>query len=242
MGGYVLIRSVGRMKGKIKKVIDVLMTISLLFLMGYQFWGEKAHEWIGAGMFLLFIVHQILNWNWYKNLFRGEYTPVRVFQTIVNVLTLLSMLTQMYSGIVLSRYVFDFLPIESNLALARQLHILGSYWGFIFMGLHFGLHWSMVIGTVKRKQNRSHRGLDLICFFTGLAVALYGLSVFIRRDFLTYMLLKSKFVFLDYEESEFIFYLDYLAFMGMCICISHYVGKLFRYLGKRVKLKGRDLV
>lgn len=239
MGGYVLIRSVDRMKGKIKKVIDVLMTVSLLFLMGYQFWGEKAHEWIGAGIFLLFIAHQILNWNWYKNLFRGKYTPVRVFQTVVNVLTLLSMLVQMYSGIVLSRYVFDFLPIESGLALARQLHILGSYWGFILIGLHLGLHWNIVIGTVKRKQNRSHRSLGLICFFTGLAVALYGLSVFIRRDFLTYMLLKSKFVFLDYEESKFIFYLDYLAFMGMCIFISHYAGKLFRYLGKIVKLKGR---
>lgn len=239
MGGYVLIRSVGRMKGKIKKVIDVLMTVSLLFLMGYQFWGEKAHEWIGAGMFLLFIAHQILNWNWYKNLFRGKYTLIRVFQTTVNILTLLSMFVQMYSGIVLSRYVFDFLPIESNLALARQLHILGSYWGFIFMGLHFGFHWSMVIGTVKRKQNRSHRGLDLICFFIGLAVTLYGLSVFNRRDFLTYMLLKSKFVFLDYEESKFIFY---LTFVEMCIFISHYAGKLFRYLGKRVKLKGRDLV
>lgn len=228
------------MKGKIKKVIDVLMTVSLLFLMGYQFWGEKAHEWIGAGMFLLFIAHQILNWNWYKNLFRGKYTLIRVFQTTVNILTLLSMFVQMYSGIVLSRYVFDFLSIESNLALARQLHILGSYWGFIFMGLHLGLHWNMVIGTVKRKQNRSHRGLGLICFFTGLAVALYGLSVFIKRDFLTYMLLKSKFVFLDYEESKFIFYLDYLAFIGMCIFISHYAGTLFRYIGKIVKLKGRD--
>lgn len=230
------------MKGIIKKVIDVLMMVSLLFLMGYQFWGEKTHEWIGAGMFLLFIVHQILNWNWYKNLFRGKYTPMRVFQTMVNVLTLLSMLVQMYSGIVLSRYVFDFLSIESGLALARHLHILGSYWGFLLIGLHLGLHWSMIIGTVKRKQNRSHRDLGLINFFTGLAVALYGLSVFIRRDFLTYMLLKSKFIFWDYEESKFIFYLDYLALMGMCIFISHYAGKLFRYLGKIVKLKGRDLV
>ncbi|MDO4156669.1 MAG: DUF4405 domain-containing protein [Oscillospiraceae bacterium] len=230
------------MKGKIKKVIDILMTVSLLFLMGYQFWGEKAHEWIGAGMFLLFIAHQILNWNWYKNLFRGKYTPMRVFQAMVNVLTLFSMLVQMYSGIVLSRYVFDFLSIENNLTLARQLHILGAYWGFLMMGLHLGLHWNMVIGTVKRKQNHFHRGFSLICFFTGLAVALYGLSVFIRRDFLTYMLLKSKFVFLDYKEPKLIFYLDYFALMVTCIFISHYAGKLFRYLGKIVKRKGRDLV
>lgn len=130
----------------------------------------------------------------------------------------------MYSGIILSRYVFDFLQIESELASARHLHFLGSYWGFLLMGLH----WSIVIGAVKRKQNSSNRGFSLICFFTGLAVALYELSVFIRCDFLTYMLLKSKFVFLDHEEPKFLFYLNYLALMGMRIFIFHYTGKLFR--------------
>ena len=33
----------------IRFTADVLMTLALLFLMGYQFWGETAHEWIGAG-------------------------------------------------------------------------------------------------------------------------------------------------------------------------------------------------
>lgn len=37
------------MKGKIKIDVDVLMTAALLFLMGYQFWGEMAHEWVGQG-------------------------------------------------------------------------------------------------------------------------------------------------------------------------------------------------
>lgn len=32
----------------IKCVMDVLMTLAMLFLMGYQFWGEQVHEWIGA--------------------------------------------------------------------------------------------------------------------------------------------------------------------------------------------------
>lgn len=53
-------------KVTIKWTLDILMTIALLFLMGYQFWGETAHEWIGTGMFALFIAHQICNLNWYK--------------------------------------------------------------------------------------------------------------------------------------------------------------------------------
>ena len=30
----------------VKLSADVLMTLSLLFLMGYQFWGDTAHEWV----------------------------------------------------------------------------------------------------------------------------------------------------------------------------------------------------
>ena len=62
-------------KAIIKIVVDVLMTLALLFLMGYQFWGDIAHEWVGAGMFLLFILHHILNRSWYNSILKGKYTP-----------------------------------------------------------------------------------------------------------------------------------------------------------------------
>lgn len=216
------------MNGKLKRAVDVMMTAALLFLMGYQFWGEKTHEWVGAGIFVLFAAHHVLNWRWYKSLFRGKYSPVRIFQVCVDVLTLLSMSILMYSGIVLSRYVFSFLPIESGLALARRLHILGSYWGFLLMSLHLGLHWNMVLGMVKRKKAAVSHYACAVCFIFGLAVALYGAWVFVKRDFGTYLFLKSEFVFLDYEESKILYYLDYLSLMGMCVFISHYTGKLLR--------------
>lgn len=218
------------MKGKMKMAVDVLMTAALLFLMGYQFWGETAHEWAGAGMFALFLAHHILNGNWHKNLFRGKYPPMRIFLTMVDVLTLLFMVLEMYSGIILSRYVFAFLPIKSGLALARRLHILGSYWGFLFMSLHLGLHWNMIINKLARKKEPSFRGIGAACFIAALAVALYGAWVFIKRDFPTYLFLKSEFVFLDYEESKILFYLEYLSLMGACIFISHYAGKFLRSL------------
>ena len=40
--------------------IDLLMTISLIFLMAYQVTGEKGHEWLGTGMILLFLIHIFL--------------------------------------------------------------------------------------------------------------------------------------------------------------------------------------
>ena len=61
-------------KTAVKIAVDVLMTLALLFLMGYQFWQDAAHEWVGAGMFLLFILHHILNGSWYRSICKGKYT------------------------------------------------------------------------------------------------------------------------------------------------------------------------
>ena len=47
-------------KSKLKLAVDILMTLTLLFLMGYQLWGESAHEWAGAFMLVLFIAHHAL--------------------------------------------------------------------------------------------------------------------------------------------------------------------------------------
>ena len=37
-------------KAIIKLAVDIFMTLALLFLMGYQLWGDAGHEWAGAIM------------------------------------------------------------------------------------------------------------------------------------------------------------------------------------------------
>lgn len=134
----------------IKLAVDVLMTLAMLFLMGYHFWGEILHEWVGAGMFLLFILHHILNGYWYKSLFKRKYNALRILTLCIDLLVLISMMVQMYSGVLMSRYVFDFLPFNGGMSLVRRLHILGAYWGFLLMSLHLGLHWNMILGMFRK--------------------------------------------------------------------------------------------
>lgn len=59
----------------IKRIVDAAMTVPLLCLMAYQVMGEMAHEWIGMGMTVLMVIHQILNRKWYSALFKGKYNP-----------------------------------------------------------------------------------------------------------------------------------------------------------------------
>lgn len=214
-------------KAAVKMAVDIAMTGVLLFLMGYQFWGDEAHEWAGAGMFVLFILHHILNRGWYRALSKGRYTPARIFQLIINLLLFLNMIGQMMSGFMLSQHVFAFLPISGGIAFARLLHMAAAYWGFVLMALHLGLHWSMMIGRFGKALGASHtsRWKSIAAKTVGAVIAVYGLFAFISRDLPAYMFLRTQFVFMDFSESVVLFYLDYLAMMGFFIFIAHYFSK-----------------
>lgn len=217
-------------KVQIKILLDAAMTLLLLFLMGYQLWGEAAHEWAGAAIFLSFILHNILNLAWYRNLFRGRYNPMRTAVLAVNVLLILSMICLMISSVILSRYVFAFLPVHGFMSLGRRMHMAAAYWGFGLMAAHLGLHWNMLLGMAGRliKGEIHSAAARLAAVLAGTGIAIYGLTVFIKRDLLIYMFLRTEFVFLDYDEPKILFYLNYLALMGLFIYIAHYGLKLLK--------------
>ena len=112
------------------------MSLAMLLLMAYGLIGEKLHEWIGMAMFALFITHHILNRRWLCSITKGRYTPQRIVQTVTAVLILLCMAGSMVSGIVISRYVFDFLKI-SETPLAVKIHTLLR---LLFYRIYFRLH------------------------------------------------------------------------------------------------------
>ena len=217
-------------KAVVKIVVDIGMTVGLLRQMGYQFWGDVAHEWTGAGMFCLFIIHHLLNLGWYKSLFYGKYTPARIFQLTANLLVTLAMLGLMVSGVMLSQHVFDFLPIDGSMSFARLLHVAAQNWGFVLMAFHIGVHWNGIMGMLRRaagirKVSRAGAAWPALL---GAGIAVYGLYVFFKRHILSYMFLREEFVFLDFGEPIPLFYLDYLAVMELFVFLAHFCSKGLR--------------
>lgn len=224
-------------KMKIKLFIDLLMTMLLLLLMAYQITGETCHEWLGAGMVVLFVVHNLLNIRWYGSLFRGKYQLLRIFRTVINLSTLAAMLSLAYSGIVMSRHVFSFLPIHSGRALARVMHLAGSYWGFVLMSIHLGLHWGMVISMFRKVSGgKKHRAVLWLLRLAAAVFAGYGAVCFYQADILSYMFLRVEFAFLDYEKGAAVILSEYMAMMGFWVFLSYYGAKAAARLSAR-KLK-----
>lgn len=202
------------------------MTLLLLLLMAYQVTGEALHEWIGAGMLLLFLLHNLWNIRWYKSLGKGKYTALRILRTVVNFSVLAAMLIQAYSGIVLSRHVFAFLPISGGRATARALHLAGAYWGFILMSVHLGLHWGMVMGMLRKLTGgKRSTVLTWVLRLIGTGIAVYGAVCFCQADIPSYLFLRVQFAFLDYEKSGALVLTENLAILSLWVFVSYYGAK-----------------
>ena len=212
------------MKSK-RMVVDIVMIIVLPLLMAYSLIGETFHEVLGTTMFVLFLLHHWLNRAWFKGLFRGRYTPVRTFRTVVNILLLMFMILQPVSGILMSKHLYTFLPIVISSATSREIHMFLAYWGFLLMSVHVGSH---LEGMIRKVRNKISALAMRISQALISVVAIYGCYAFVKREIPFYLFLQNAFAFFDYEESRIFFFMDYLSIMVLFGVIGFAVIKVLR--------------
>lgn len=212
------------MKKNIRILVDCGMVMLLPLLMAYSLVGETAHEYLGIGMFLLFVIHHILNIAWWKNLLRGKYTPIRIVGTVLNLALAIIMLVLPVSGIILSRHLFFFRHLGGTSA-ARTVHLLASYWGLVLMSFHAGMHVQMIAGRylLNKKSNFKKYIFVLNVFFTVL-----GIIAFKRKNIWMYLFLQSQFMFIDFSQPVLGVIMDYL-FVSILFMILGYAFTRLTY-------------
>jgi hypothetical protein len=101
--------------------LDLVFIVLLLCALMYRTTGDAAHEWIGISVFVVCIAHNVLNWKWYKNIFKGTYNLRRSVLTAINLLLVLAMATLIITG--------DYWPEErpAFLFFAVNLSIMAVY-------------------------------------------------------------------------------------------------------------------
>ena len=122
-----------------------------------------------------------------------------------------------YSGMVMAQY----LPfsISRSLSLARRLHLACSYWGFVLMNIHLGMHLRQIINMLKKYIHLKNNILKLVM----IIISLCGIYCFIQNNLISYMFLINEFIFFDFENSVFIVLLEYLSMMGLWINIGYFM-------------------
>lgn len=212
-------------KSIIKMILDLLMTILLPLLMIQAIAGEEVHEWIGIFVFLLFIMHHLINFNWHENLLKGNYNTVRSIGTFVNVGILICMILSAISGVLLSQYVFAFLDLSQGLSFARASHMICTHWLFVLTSFHIGMHLKVMKNYIEQFSKRklgiiSGRVLQILSIF----VAIYGVKVFIETKLWQYMFYQVKFMFYDFNRMAFSVYLDYISMIVLFAVIGYFLS------------------
>lgn len=217
-------------KMKIKIGTDLSMFVILMFLMSYEMVGESAHEWLGIVMFLLFLLHHILNRKWIKSILKRKYTLIRLVQTIFVMAILVFFIGSMVSGVILSQHFFKNMTIRGAANLARNIHIISAYWGFVLMAVHLGLHWNMFLKMIENRTGVYNKKVQWMIRIPMLMVVIYGIHAFLKRNIGNYMFLKAHFVFFDFSEPLLLFFVDYLAIAILFIALGHYFVKILKMI------------
>ncbi|MEK3993108.1 DUF4405 domain-containing protein [Robertmurraya sp. FSL R5-0851] len=214
-------------------VIDVSMTVLMLVAMAYHITGNTIHETVGVVLLVLFIVHNILNRRWYETILKGKYNFRRILSILVNLLFLVSMAAVMISSVPISRDIFPNI-ITNNDMILLQIHVMTSYWGFIFMSIHIGLSWGTIINAMRKMTGISSTSRIRNILLRGIAVLIvvYGVQSSFERELLSKLTIYNPFGWYS-SESTMQFLIDYLSIMGIYISGTHYALKFVRNNEKR---------
>ena len=214
-----------------KGIVDGVMFVLLLNQMAYVLTGQRVHEWAGAAMVFFILCHNFLNRRWFLTVGKGIYNSRRLSGTILNFLTIMVVLGLFISGVVMSRYVFDFLPIHGGRALARRVHISCAYWGFLLMTVHIGMHWNGIRGRLYKMFGKTELAGRKKWLVSGIgwAASAYGVFAFYWHEILSFLLLRNEFAIFN-QQSALLFVLDYLAMVILIVKLTNC------FLGRKRKI------
>lgn len=208
------------MKLKNKLLLDVVMLILLLFLMAYPVTSPLIHEILGIVTLICFVIHHLLNRKWYQTLMKGKLSLIKKVYIFINFILLIDILVIFLSGLL------PFLNFMS-IGMARKAHMMATYWGFILMAIHLGLHLQIMLVKIKKYISKQSRVVASIISFIPVLLVIYGIIMFIKNQWITYLFLLREFIFVDPSIGLMQMLIETLAVFILFATLSYLVIKTF---------------
>ena len=211
----------------------------LLFVVALDFrtTGREAHEWAGLAFCLLLALHTRWNWSWYRNLFTGRYGARRAVNAVTNLALAAAMAAVCVCGILNSRHVFGFSHAIDGESV-RRMHTVAAYWSLALIGVHTGLHWSMIMGAVRKRFGFGGTRRWAAVPARALVVILVGFGVwaFCERDMAAKLFLGFSFDFWPPDRPLALLYACNLAILGLYAAITHYLTRILQLVTRKLPL------
>ena len=163
----------------VKISVDALMLALFLYLMSYRVTRALGlHAIFGAALFGLFVLHHVLNWRFYRSMFRGKYGFRRVLLVVSDLLLTVAMLFMAASSLGMSGAVVD-LGITMT-QIARDMHVVSTAWGYVLMALHLGFHLHPLL--VKAEKKAKGTVMEYPVYVLLAAGTVFGVFAFVKSE------------------------------------------------------------
>ncbi|WP_277206043.1 DUF4405 domain-containing protein [Vibrio misgurnus] len=226
-----------------KYLLQVIQDIFLLLLagalFGFHLWGEIWHEWLAILFFSLIMLHCLLNWHWFKNAAKRNGDLFLRLRSCSTFALILGLIIAVASGLMLSQYLVPNVFFHNASNLIRKIHMTSVYWMQILLAVHLGMHWKMLSKFFSGILNIPLNSLFARRLMPTLFVVItgYGCHQLIARQIHHYLLMQVNYSFFDFDESKWIFYLDFLSIIIAVAYLTRILIGLVLWLVARVAVK-----
>lgn len=129
--------------------LDISMTILFLILTFGVDLSLLFHELAGIGIAAIFIFHFVINYNMYKGLKKNIIKNKKILITFsLDILLIIGMVVIVLTGVLISRYVFNF-NLGDSILLISSIHNISTYICLGIIILHIGTHIKFLKGITK---------------------------------------------------------------------------------------------
>lgn len=107
------------------------------------------------------------------------------------------------------------MPFHLTDDFTRKIHMTGTHWLQIAVGVHLGLHWKAITNLFANayRLNLEYWLAKYLIPTCWTIIAAYGFWVFAERELLPYLLMQVDFAYFNHGESQAVFYFDFFAML-----------------------------
>ncbi|WP_200845094.1 DUF4405 domain-containing protein [Roseomonas sp. 18066] len=177
-------------------------------------------------MFLLLILHNVLNRRWWSRLPQARRETRGLFNTALTLLLLGCMLALLVTSIMISNALSGLLSAFGGFTV-RQIHTLAAYWALVIVAVHLGLRWPMLMGAARGLfgLDRPSKARAWLLRAAAAAIAVQGVCSAFVLGLGGRLSMQVSLDWWNFEDSVAGFFLHCLAIAGLCIALTHY-GRL----------------
>ena len=208
-------------KKRVRSLLNCLLVAFLLFQMTRQFLPGAVHEAAGIVFVVLIVVHNVVARRWYTGLVRGQGSLRRVLVTAVDLALAVVFVGVAVCGLGMSGIAVS-LGVVGHTMQLRSAHIALTHLGFLLAGIHLGMHAmpaARKAGQVLTARTGGVAARVVGLVLAGLAAA-GGAYAFSALDFAGYILMQTRFAFIDPNQSVALFVLEHLAVLAFSALVG----------------------